>query len=56
MRTKKITAKFVTILLAAVMMLGLLINAFAVYDTPTFSDVPKDFWGYTYIEQAAEKG
>lgn len=56
MKTKKLTMRTVAVMLAMVAMLGLLVNAFAVYDTPTFSDVPKSFWGYTYIEQAAEKG
>lgn len=56
MKAKEFTAKFVSILLAAVMTLGLTVPALAAYDTPTFSDVPPEFWGYTYIEQAAEKG
>lgn len=56
MKSKKFTVKTVALMLVMVTMLGLLVNAFAVYDTPTFSVVPSNFWGYTYIEQAAEKG
>lgn len=56
MKSKKFTAKAVALMLAVVTVLGLFVNAFAAYDTPTFSDVPKNFWGYTYIEQAAAKG
>lgn len=56
MKSKKFTVKTVALMLVMVTMLGMFVQAFAVYDTPTFSDVPKDFWGYTYIEQAAEKG
>lgn len=48
--------KTISLFLALALCLGLAVPVLAVYDTPTFSDVPKDFWGYTYIEQAAEKG
>lgn len=41
MRIRKITARFGAILLSIVMMLSLLVNAFAAYDAPTFSDVQK---------------
>ena len=34
--------------------LSLAVPALAVYETPTFSDVPKSFWGYASIEKAAE--
>lgn len=56
MKSKKFTVKTVALMLVMVTMLGMFVQAFAVYDTPTFSDVPREFWGYTYIEQAAEKG
>lgn len=42
--------------LALVMCLGLAVPALAVYETPTFTDVPKSHWAYTFVEQAAEKG
>lgn len=49
-------AKFVSVMLVAVMMLGLLVNAFAIYDTPTFTDVPKNAYYYTYVEEAVANG
>lgn len=48
--------KTISLFLALALYLGLVVPALAAYDTPTFSDVPPNFWGYTYIEQAAEKG
>lgn len=48
--------KTISLFLALALCLGLVVPALAAYDTPTFSDVPREFWGYTYIEQAAEKG
>ena len=48
--------KTVSLLLALALCLGLAVPALAVYETPTFTDVPKGNWAYTYVEQAAEKG
>lgn len=48
--------KTISLFLALALCLGLVVPVLAVYDTPTFKDVPHEFWGYTYIEQAAEKG
>lgn len=48
--------KTVSLLLALALSAGLAIPALAVYETPTFTDVPKGNWAYTYVEQAAEKG
>ena len=53
---KKFTVKFVPLMLVAVMMVGLLVNAFAIYDTPTFTDVPKNAYYYTYVEEAVANG
>lgn len=49
---RKILSLALTLALSA----GLAAPTLAAYDNPSFTDVPKDFWGYTYIEQAAEKG
>lgn len=48
--------KTISLFLALALCLGLAAPAFAAYENPSFSDVPKDFWGYTYIEEAAAKG
>lgn len=61
MKTKKNNATFkvISLMLVMVMMLGILVQAFAAdnkYVTPTFTDVPKSHWAYTFAEQAAEKG
>ena len=48
--------KTVSLLLALALSAGLAIPALAVYETPTFTDVPKGNWAYTYVERAAEKG
>ena len=48
--------KTVSLLLALALCLGLAVPALAVYETPTFTDVPKGNWAYTYVERAAEKG
>lgn len=53
---KLIKRTHIAAMLAAVMMFALGISAFATYETPTFTDVPKSYWGYTYIENAVEKG
>ena len=57
---KKIFTKTnLALALAVVMALGIATRVFAssnTYATPTFSDVPKSYWGYTYIERVAEKG
>ena len=47
-------SKSLSLALALVLALSLAVPALAVYETPTFSDVPKSFWGYASIEQAAE--
>ena len=48
--------KAISIFLALALSAGLAIPALAVYETPTFTDVPKGNWAYTYVERAAEKG
>lgn len=52
----KHTKRFAMTMMVLALAVAICVQAFAVYDTPTFSDVPREFWGYTYIEQAAEKG
>ena len=47
-------SKPLSLALALVLALSLAVPALAVCETPTFSDVPKSFWGYASIEQAAE--
>ena len=47
-------SKPLSLALALVLALSLAVPALAVYETPTFPDVPKSFWGYESIEQAAE--
>ena len=47
-------SKPLSLALALVLALSLAVPALAVYETPTFTDVPKSFWGYMSIEQAAE--
>ena len=48
--------RLLSLVLALTLSLSLAVPALAVYETPTFPDVPKSFWGYESIEQAAEKG
>ena len=47
-------SKPLSLALALVLALSLAVPALAVYETPTFTDVPKSFWGYASIEKAAE--
>lgn len=57
MKTKKnLVMKAAAILLVGIMTLGMFVQAFAVYETPSFTDVPKSHWAYTFIETAAGKG
>ena len=46
--------KAISLFLALALSVGLAVPALAVYETPTFTDVPKSFWGYVSIEKAAE--
>ena len=46
--------RILSLALALALSLSLAVPALAVYETPTFTDVPKSFWGYVSIEQAAE--
>ena len=46
--------KTVSLLLALALSAALAAPVSAVYETPTFTDVPKSFWGYVSIEKAAE--
>lgn len=48
--------KAISIFLALALSAGLAVPALAAYETPTFTDVPKGNWAYTYVERAAEKG
>lgn len=48
--------KILGLALALALCTGLAAPVFAAYETPTFADVPKSHWAYTYVEQAAEKG
>lgn len=45
-------------MLAIVLVCSLVMSAFANgdYTTPSFTDVPKSYWGYIYVEKAHEKG
>lgn len=46
--------RILSLALALALSLSLAAPALAVYETPTFTDVPKSFWGYVSIEKAAE--
>lgn len=46
--------RILNLALALALSLSLAAPALAVYETPTFTDVPKSFWGYVSIEKAAE--
>jgi hypothetical protein len=46
----------VTAVVAAVLAVTMVFSAFAAFETPTFTDVPKSHWAYTFIETAAGKG
>ena len=46
--------RILSLALALALSLSLAVPALAVYETPTFTDVPKSFWGYVSIEKAAE--
>lgn len=46
----------VTAVAAAVLAVTMVCSAFAAFETPTFTDVPKSHWAYTFIETAAGKG
>lgn len=46
----------VTAVVAAVLAVTMVCSAFAAFETPTFTDVPKSHWAYTFIETAAGKG
>ena len=46
--------KTVSLLLALALSAALAAPVSAVYETPTFTDVSKSFWGYVSIEKAAE--
>jgi len=53
--TRTMKKRILSFALALALSLSLAAPAFAVYETQTFSDVPKSHWAYTYVEQAAEK-
>lgn len=48
--------RILSLALALALSLSLAAPALAVYETPTFTDVPKSYWGYIYVEKAHEKG
>ena len=50
--------KVVSIVVALALVCGVVMSAFAANDyvNPTFTDVPKSHWGYTFVEKAVEKG
>lgn len=48
--------KILSLALVLSLSAGLAVPALAVYETPTFPDMPKSHWAYTYVEQAAENG
>jgi hypothetical protein len=50
----KMKKKTVSLLLALALSAALAAPVSAVYETPTFTDVSKSFWGYVSIEKAAE--
>lgn len=49
--------KIVPAVVALAMVCGVVMSAFAAgdYVDPTFTDVPKSHWAYTFVEKAAEK-
>lgn len=55
---KKINNKVVSIVVALALVCGVVMSAFAAgdYVNPTFTDVPKSHWAYTFVEKAVEKG
>ena len=55
---KKINNKVVSIVVALALVCGVVMSAFAANDyvNPTFTDVPKSHWAYTFVEKAVEKG
>ena len=48
--------KTVSLLLSLALSAALAAPVSAVYETPTFTDVSKSHWAYTYVEKAHEKG
>lgn len=48
--------RILSLALALALSLSLAAPALAVYETPTFTDVSKSHWAYTYVEKAHEKG
>ena len=55
---KNINNKVVSIVVALALVCGVVMSAFAANDyvNPTFTDVPKSHWAYTFVEKAVEKG
>ena len=53
-----LTRTRIAAMLAIVLVCSLVMSAFANgdYTTPSFTDVPKSYWGYIYVEKAHEKG
>jgi len=49
---KRVLASFLVVLV----LVGLITQVFATYDKPTFPDVPKTHYAYTYVEKAAQNG
>ena len=51
-------SKVVSIVVALALVCGVVMSAFAANDyvNPTFTDVPKSHWAYTFVEKAVEKG
>lgn len=48
--------KIVSLFLAIVLSLGLAVPALAVYEKPSFTDVPRNAYYYTYVEEAVANG
>ncbi len=51
-------SKVVSLIVALALVCGVVMSAFAANDyvNPTFTDVPKSHWAYTFVEKAVEKG
>lgn len=57
MKTKKFfTKQRAALALATIMMISIIVGAFAASSNPTFSDVPANHWAYASIEKMADEG
>lgn len=57
MKASNLSKKHVSLLLVAAMLVSLFAGIFASNNgKPTFTDVPKSHWAYSYVEQAVQEG